>query len=96
MRNYFDLVLCESEDGTRKLYYAPAFTHLQKNDAVIVDGKDGQVCVNVVSSITLSEDDTETIDFILNATGSSEVLEQITSKVVFKKLIYHEQEETGT
>lgn len=88
MREYIDLVLCETCNGKRELLQAPAWTHLKAGDMVVASCGDGEVMMNVVSSICIGTD-TEEFEFILEMANSVE-LEKIKSKIIIRELNYEE------
>lgn len=88
MREYIDLVLCETCNGKRKLLQAPAWTSLKAGDMVIASCGDGEMMLNVVSSICIGTD-TEEFEFILKLVNPLE-LEKIKSKIIIRTLDYKE------
>ena len=74
------------------MFRAPAFTHLTKGDLVVVETKKGEQMAMVVSSITLSNDDADEIDFIMNATGADSDVKKVLRKVVYKDFEYKEDD----
>ena len=96
MREYIDLVLCETCNGKREAFQAPAFSHLSSGDMVIVECEEGEEMTNVVISLTISPEDKEEIAFITKALKFEvDELMKIKSKVVFRRLEYKEDEENG-
>ena len=96
MGNYIDLVLCETCNGKKELFQAPAFSHFKNGEMVIVETESGDGMTNVVSSLCLRFDEQEECDFIkaaLNVSGSFDELDRIKSRVVFRKFEYEEEEE---
>ena len=92
-REFFDFVLCKHENSDKAyLFRAPAFTHLTKGDLVVVETKKGEQMAMVVSSITLSNDDADEIDFIMNATGADSDVKKVLRKVVYKDFKYKEDD----
>ena len=89
MRNYFDFILCEIR-GKRKLFYAPAWSCIERGDMVIVSTDDSEMMANVLACITLSDEEKKEIDFIMRATGAPKNLDRVISKVVFQKMEYEE------
>ena len=93
MRDYIDLVLCETCNGKREVFQAPSWSHLKESDMVIVESGEGEEMTNVVCSLTLRKDEVEEFEFItavLNLPHTLEELNRIKSKVVFKALDYKE------
>ena len=92
MAYYFDFVLCKQGDRNF-LFRAPEWSHLEKGDLVVVETKNGEKNATVVSSITLSINDKDEIDFIMNATGADPVVKRVLRKIVYKDLEYEEDED---
>lgn len=94
--NYYDIVLVKHmESGTKKLYKAPAWSHLKEGDLITVDGWDGEKTANVVSSITLrngSDDDYDTLCMLMSATDT-DTLFRVTSHIIYEPMKYKEDEE---
>ena len=92
MRDYIDLVLCDTCTGKRDVYQAPRFTHLNRGDMVIVESGEGEEMTNVVASISINLEESEELNFIKAALGITEIeeLNRIKSKVVFRALDYKE------
>lgn len=87
MRDYIDLVLCETCNGKREVFQAPAFSHLLSGDMVIVECEEGEEMTNVVISLTISPEDKEELAFITKALKFEvDELMKIKSKVVFRRL----------
>ena len=85
---FIDLVLCKHLVDSRKfLFYAPAFSCLQKNDQVVVDTVRGNQTAIVVNSVTVDVD-TEDYRFILDATNATLPLKKVISKVMYRDLEY--------
>ena len=85
---FIDLVIVSYPVSTRKdLFEAPAFTHLEQGDEVLV-----QDCENngkrhgiVVDSVTVTRDD-DKYNFVFNALGVLKPLPKIKSIVTYKDL----------
>ena len=93
MSKYFDFVLCKHENSDRTyLFHAPAWSYLSKGDLVVVDTKKGEQMAMVISSITLGDDETDKIDFIMNATGADADVKKVLRKVVYREFEYKEDE----
>ena len=92
MRDYIDIVLCETCTGKRDVYQAPRFTHLNHGDMVIVESGEGEEMTNVVASISINLEESEELNFIKAALDITEIedLNRIKSKVVFRALDYKE------
>ena len=90
---YFDLVLCKLEkDAENRLFYAPAFSWLQKGDVVIAETTEWNQTAEVVAVLTLGKDDSKTLDFIMGATGLNAVMGRIKSKLSYVELSYDDTE----
>lgn len=96
MSRYVDFVLCRvnGEDG-KTLFHAPKFSYLEKGDMVIVDTIKGEKMAQVVASITVADDEMDKIDFIMEATNSSEDVRKVLSKVIYSDLDYKEDKDEG-
>ena len=90
-RDYFDFVLVQ-RDGKRELYRAPAWSHLEKNDEVIVETDEINNTALVLATQTLGNDEQEKIDFIMQATGASEDVKKVLAKVQLKTFDYEEDD----
>lgn len=91
MRDYIDLVLCETCNGKREVFRAPAFSHLKNGEMVIVETDKGEEMTNVVISLCIGLDETENLAFIKEALQFEvDELEKVKSKVVFRTLDYKE------
>ena len=93
--NFIDLVLCRfDEDGENRLFYAPAFSWLQKGDVVVVDSiENWERTATVVAVLTVGKDDSKTIDFVLNASKTNQILGKVRSKLSYVELKYNTDEE---
>lgn len=94
-RKYFDFVLCETKKGNRVLFRAPAFEHLKRGDEVVVETPLGGKRAVVIASYTTATDDTDLIEFILEATDSQGEVKRIIAKTVYKNMKYTEAEKNG-
>ena len=97
MRDYIDLVLCETCTGKREVFKAPRFSHLNEGDMVIVESGEGEEMTNVISSVSISTEESEELTFIKATMNISDIkdLDRIKSRVVFRKFEYEEEEENG-
>ena len=93
MSQYFDFVLCK-HDGCDKtfLFRAPAWSHLEKGDLVVVETVNGEQMAQVVSCITLGNDEVDKIDFIMNATRADSDVKKVLKKVDYKVFSYWEDD----
>lgn len=90
MRDYIDLVLCETCTGNREIFQAPKFSHLAEGDMVIAENGDGEVMTNVIKSISIGTND-EDFDFLKAALKFElEDLNRIKSRVYYRELEYKE------
>ena len=85
---FIDLVLCKHLVDSRKfLFYAPAFSYLQKDDQVLVDTARGEQTAIVINAVTV-DSDSEDYLFILDATSATLPLQRVISKVWYRELEY--------
>lgn len=91
MRDYIDLVLCETCTGKREVFQAPKFSHLKTGDMVIVEDGQGEEMTNVVASLSISTEESEELTFIkASLKFEIEELGRIKSKVTFRQFDYKE------
>ena len=95
MENYIDLVICESFNGKREFFQAPAFSHLENGEMVIVECAAGEGLTNVVASHSLRLTDKEEVDFIKAALNipeyeSLDEIDRIKGRYIFRKLDFEE------
>ena len=91
MRDYIDLVLCETCNGKKEVYQAPRFTHLRAGEMVIVEDGQGEEMTNVLASLSISTEESEELTFIEKALDISiDELNRVKSRVVFKAFDYEE------
>ena len=94
MMKYVDFVICKHDGCEKKyLFYAPAFSHLDKGEMVTVDTARGEQMVTVVSSMTVEKTDKRAIDFIMESMNAPSEVKRVLSKVHFSKYDYEEEEE---
>ena len=88
MREYIDLVLCETCNGKREVFEAPGFSHLKKGEMVIVETENGQDMMNVIQSLCISikSEELEFINEIVETSG------RVKSKVIYKELEWEEED----
>ena len=92
-RDYFDFVLVKHENCDKPfLFRAPAWSHLGKNDEVIVETKHGNEKAIVIASKTLGCDEQDEIDFIMQATGASEDVKKVLAKIELRTFDYEEDD----
>ena len=92
-KDYVDFVLCNHEGSEKNyLFYAPAFSGIQKGNQVVVDTKNGTKVVNVVSVATVPRDNLQFIDFIMNATGADNDVKKVISVIQYREMDYSEEE----
>jgi hypothetical protein len=90
---YKDYVLCKVENSEKPyLFNAPRFSHLKKDDRVIVETQNGEKEATVLGSMTLGDDEEDVIDFIVHATGAT-IIKKVLKTIRFKELDYSEYEE---
>ena len=83
---YVDLVLCQN-CGLKRLYQAPAFSHLKDGDSIIVEACGGESMVEVLEVYTVDEEN-EVFDFIIKATGARLPLNKVLKRLVYDELKY--------
>lgn len=95
MANYVDFVLCTRiQGGAQTLYYAPAFSHIEKGDLVLVETEDGKSTSDVVASVTVDTKDQAMIDMIMRLYGAKpDTLKRVSARVTFHELDYSELDE---
>ena len=87
---YKDYVLCKFDSCEQPfLFYAPRFSHLKKDDRVIVETKKGEKEAIVLGSMTLGDDEEDAIDFIVHATGAT-IIKKVLKKVTYSDFEYEE------
>ena len=92
MREYIDLVLCETCTGNREIFQAPKFSHLAQGDMVIAENGDGEVMTNVIKSISIGINDCEEFDFMKKALKFElKDLNRIKSRLYIRELEYEEE-----
>ena len=87
---YKDYVLCKLDSSEKPyLFYAPRFSHLKKDDRVIVETQKGEKEATVLGSMTLGENEEDAIDFIVHATGAT-IIKRVLKKITYSDLEYEE------
>lgn len=96
MDKYIDLVICEVEEKKHtgrttcvKVCQAPAWSDIDKNDEVIIEGT--QALAKVERRYTTPIDGPE-LEFILIASGTKLPLPKVLKKVIYKDFEYVEGE----
>lgn len=91
---FIDLVVCTYPLDHRKyLYIAPAFSHFEEGDEVIVQEADGKRTAIVQDCETFQYND-DKYRFVVNAMGATTPLRRIVSKVIYHELNWtHEETE---
>lgn len=88
MREYLDFVITKNEQGEKWLFVAPAWSHLEEGDLVLIEKGNA---VEVVSSISIGMDEQEMIDFVHAATGVREA-KKLYGKVIIREFDWKEEE----
>lgn len=91
---FIDLVIVTYPVTTRRdLFEAPAFTHFEQGDEVVVqdDENEGKRHGIVVDSVTVTKDD-DKYNFILNAMHAEKPLQRVLSKIVYREIDWKEDE----
>lgn len=84
MSDYKDYVIVRVGQNFPEVYEAPAHTHLEKGDAVVVETDEGDVTGTVESSVTVSKKyDNEMIQFMLLCAGCHEPLKRVRYKIEY-------------
>ena len=90
--DYMDLVLCEIKGVEHPvLFRAPAFTHMNKGDRVIVEEFGGAeaTVLGIMTVDIISEKNN--FDFILTACGATAPLGKVLSKLFVRDLEYEDE-----
>ena len=88
MREYVDIVVVDTQFGKR-VFEAPAWTHLKEGDRVTVDTRAGIVDGTVLGSNTVAGNSDE-YEFIFIISDATRPLRRVISKVTERKLEYKE------
>lgn len=89
---YVDFVIIRHEGCDKKyLFYAPAFSRLEKGDLVKVETKNGVQLATVVSSMTVKKDDQRSIDFVMESMSAPKEVKRVLSRGIFSKFEYEEE-----
>lgn len=92
MSEYKDYVLAKREISYRpELFVAPAFSHLKRDDLIVVEPEGMNQMATVIASITIDTKALEDVEFVLSATGT-EKPKRVLSKVNYEILEYEEDE----
>ena len=90
---YIDFVVCRHlVDPKRYLYIAPAWSYLDEDDEVVVD-IDGEEKHAVVIDSKTVEVNSDWYNFVLNVAGAQIPMHKIIKKLVYRDLIYKEENE---
>lgn len=90
--SYIELVVCKHPNCDRKfLFYAPAWTGLDKGNEVIVDTKNGEKTAIVMTKADV-EKNSEEYRFILELAGATLPLRRVLKVVRYKEIRYEEDD----
>ena len=94
MDKYIDLVICKMSDNVihPSVFRAPAWSHLDEGEKVIVETDKGETEATVVRSYTIEKNSAE-MDFIMVASGTTLPLKKVLKKVKYLDFEYKEDEE---
>lgn len=83
MTNYIDYVVCKHDNSDRPyLFVAPAWSHLEPGDRVIVETKRGRQYAEVCAKLTTNMNpDDATVRMLVTAANATWPLKQIVAKV---------------
>lgn len=95
MSNYVQFVVCQHIDDSKKyLFYAPAFSNIEKDDEVLVDTQFGERMATVLAVCTSSSEDVERTLRVL-AGAEDEPIKRVIGKYQFVKFDYSGDENNG-
>ena len=92
MNNYAEYVVCKhTDDGKTYLFYAPAFSNIEKGDEVLVDTQFGEKRATVLAFCNTSSEDVERTLRVL-AGAEDKPVRRVIGKYKFVKFDYREDE----
>ena len=95
MNKYVQFVVCQHIDDSKKyLFYAPAFSNIEKDDEVLVDTQFGERMATVLAVCTSSSEDVERTLRVL-AGAEDEPIKRVIGKYQFVKFDYSGDENNG-
>ena len=95
MRDYIDVVVCRHDGGEKPFVFrAPAWSHLNEGDKVIVETYKGESMATVLKCASVAKD-SEELDVIVSASGASLPLKKVLQKVKFIDFQYDDEEESA-
>ena len=95
MNRFVQFVVCQHNGDNKKyLFYAPAFSNIEKDDEVLVDTQFGERMATVLAVCTSSSDDLERALRVL-AGAEDKPLKRVIGKYQFAKFNYGEDENNG-
>lgn len=95
MNKFVQFVVCQHTGNSKKyLFYAPAFSRIEKGDEVLVDTQFGEHRATVLAVYASSSDDVERILRVL-AGIEDKPIKRVIGKYKFDKFEYSEDENNG-
>ena len=95
MNKYVQFVVCQHIDDSKKyLFYAPAFSDIEKDDEVLVDTQYGERMATVLAVCNSSSEEVERTLRVL-AGAEDEPIKRVIGKYQFVKFDYSEDENNG-
>ena len=95
MSNYVQFVVCQHIDDSKKyLFYAPAFSNIEKGDEILVDTQFGERMATVLAVCISSSEDVERSLRVL-AGVEDEPIKRVIGKYQFVKFDYSGDENNG-
>ena len=89
---HIDLAIVKVGKEFPRVYQAPSFSGIKKDDAVIVEGDDGDEMGWVKSVVTISKTyHKEMLDFMLLSAGCREPLKKIRYKIKYIPMRYEDE-----
>lgn len=95
MNKFVQFVVCQhTGDSKRYLFYAPAFSRIEKGDEVLVDTQFGEKMVTVLAVCNSTSNDVEQVLRVLTGAGCKP-FKRVIGKYEFTKFDYGEDENNG-
>ena len=97
MNNCKQFVVCQHTGDSKKyLFYAPAFSYIEKGDEVLVDTQFGPRRATVLAVCTVYEDDTDAERALRALAGAEDKpIKRVIGKIQLTKFDYSEDENNG-
>ena len=91
--SYIDLVACKHPNDNRAyLFKAPQFSHLEKGDKVIVETKNGEKEVEVITTYTIGDNEDDLWSMFIALSGAEIPLKRVLRKITYREYKYEEEE----